>query len=131
MTVQKSTKTDMGTAGLKAFFNIAKLWDLSVDEQKALLGLDSKSDSTYHKWKKSPEEAQITKDKLERLSLLLGIYADLNTLLSNTESADKWIKRPNDALIFAGEKPIEKMTNPGTIGDLYQVRNYLFRSLNR
>jgi len=39
----------MSAPALKAFFNIAKAWDLSVNEQRALLGWPAPS--TFHKYK--------------------------------------------------------------------------------
>ena len=43
------TLTEMSAAGLRAFFNIARDWDLNAEEQIVLLG--SPVRSTYFKWK--------------------------------------------------------------------------------
>src|ERR1700732_663463 len=84
---------EMSAAGLRAFFKIARDWDLSADEQIVLLG--SPGRSTFFKWKAEPQTARLGRDTLERLSLLLGIYKALQILLPQPSAADTWIKRPN------------------------------------
>lgn len=107
---------------LHTFFNIMKAWNLDANESMTLLGLDSRS--TYFKWKKRPETANLNRDKLERLSYIFGIYKALQVLLPKQDSADQWIKRPNSALPFQGKSALERMLT-GHIVDLYIVRQYL------
>ncbi len=59
---------------LRTFFNIAQLWRLSVDEKMTLLGLSARS--TYVKWKKDTDVI-LSKDTLERISYIVGIYKSL------------------------------------------------------
>jgi len=119
------SKIKTSAAGLKAFFKISDLWRLRVEEQKNLLGLDS--DSTLHKWKKDPKSARLDKDKLDRLSYLLGIYKDLQILLSDKESADSWVRHPNQSPVFGGRSALDVMCQ-GHIINLHQVREYLARA---
>jgi hypothetical protein len=114
--------TEMSAAGLRAFFSIARDWDLSIDEQIILLG--SPGRSTFFKWKQSPQSARLGRDTLERLSLLLGIYKALQILLPQPASADTWIKRPNSAPPFGGRRALDRML-AGNISDLVAVRQYL------
>ena len=114
--------TEMSAAGLRAFFNIARDWDLSVDEQIVLLG--SPGRSTFFKWKATPQSARLGRDTLERLSLLLGIYKALQILLPQPASADTWIKRPNSAPPFGGRRALDRML-AGNVSDLVAVRQYL------
>jgi len=116
------TLTEMSAAGLRAFFNIARDWDLSAEEQIVLLG--SPGRSTYFKWKAAPETARLGRDTLERLSLLLGIYKALQILLPQASAADTWIKRPNSAPPFGGRRALDRML-AGNISDLVAVRQYL------
>jgi hypothetical protein len=116
------TLTEMSAAGLRAFFNIARDWDLGVDEQIVLLG--SPGRSTFFKWKHAPESARLGRDTLERLSLLLGIYKALQILLPQPFAADAWIKRPNTAPPFGGRRALDRML-AGNISDLVAVRQYL------
>lgn len=114
--------TEMSAAGLRAFFNIARDWDLSVEEQIVLLG--SPGRSTFFKWKQTPQSARLGRDTLERLSLLLGIYKSLQILLPLPTAADAWIKRPNSAPPFGGRRALDRML-AGNVSDLVAVRQYL------
>lgn len=106
---------------LRTFFRIAGLWDLSVAEQMALLGLTARS--TFFKWKKNPGTV-LPKDTLERISYVLGIYKALQILLPDERAADAWVKRPNSAAPFGGRSALERMSS-GQVADLYVVRQYL------
>jgi hypothetical protein len=108
-------------AGLRTFFRIASLWDLSVDEQITLLG--SPSRSTYFKWKRDGAES-LPRDVLERISYVLGIYKDLQLLLPDEAAADGWVRRANEAAPFGGRSALERMLT-GNVADLYEVRRYL------
>jgi hypothetical protein len=110
-----------GGAGLRAFTRIAELWHLSIPEQLALLGITSRS--TYFKWRKEPQP-RLPRDTLERLSYLMGIYKALQLLLPDTQAADEWIRRPNQAPLFGGKSALERMLS-GNVADLYTVRQYL------
>ncbi len=114
--------TEMSAAGLRAFFNIARDWDLSADEQIVLLG--SPGRSTFFKWKQAPQTARLGRDTLERLSLLLGIYKGLQILLPQPAAADTWVRRPNSAPPFGGRRALDRML-AGNISDLVAVRQYL------
>ena len=113
---------DLSAAGLRAFFNIARDWDLSADEQMVLLGAPGRS--TFFKWKSAPEVADLKRDTLERLSYLLGIYKALQVLLPATSAADAWIKKPNDVPLFVGKSALARMLG-GNVADLVAVRQYL------
>ncbi|CAN7538972.1 MbcA/ParS/Xre antitoxin family protein [Caballeronia sp. LjRoot31] len=112
----------MSAAGLRAFFNIARDWALSADEQIVLLG--SPGRSTFFKWKATPQTARLGRDTLERLSLILGIYKALQILLPQAEAADGWIKRANTAPPFGGRRALDRML-AGNVSDLVAVRQYL------
>jgi hypothetical protein len=111
----------MAEAGLRTFFRIATLWQLSVDEQLVLLG--SPGRSTYFKWKKEGA-GSLPRDVLERLSYVLGIYKALQVLLPEESAADAWVRKSNDALPFGGRSALDRMLS-GNVADLYEVRRYL------
>ena len=106
---------------LRTFFNIATAWQLSVAEQRALLGWPAAS--TYHKYK-SGDHAALSFDTLTRLSLLLGIYKSLQVLYPTPRFADAWIRMPNTNPIFGGAPPLALMIDGGIDG-LYRVRRLL------
>lgn len=112
----------MSAAAVRAFERIAAVWRLGIDEQLTLLGNPPRS--TYYKWKKSPEAAQLGRDTLERISYILGIYKALQILLPDQTAADAWIKKPNTAAPFGGRSALQRMLS-GNVADLYVVRQYL------
>jgi Protein of unknown function (DUF2384) len=112
----------MAAAGLRAFERIAFAWGLTVDEQLALLGQPPRS--TFFSWRKQPDKASLSRDTLERLSNLLGIYKSLQILLPEAAAADSWVRKPNTAAPFAGGTALARML-AGNISDLNLVRRYL------
>ncbi|BAL96622.1 MbcA/ParS/Xre antitoxin family protein [Rubrivivax gelatinosus] len=112
----------MAAAGLRAFARIAEAWGLSVDEQLVLLGQPARS--TFFAWRQHPEKARLSRDTLERLSNLLGIYKSLQILLPEPAAADAWVRRPNSAEAFGGRSALQRML-AGNVGDLNFVRRYL------
>ncbi len=112
----------MSAAGLRAFARIALAWDLSVDEQLALLGQPPRS--TYFTWRRHPEKAALPRDTLERLSNILGIYKSLEILLPEPAAADAWVRQPNRAAPFGGGTALARML-AGNVSDLHLVRRYL------
>ncbi len=123
---QKLAQNPARTSGaaLRTFFNIAGDWSLNSEQAMTLLGFDARTRSTYFKWKRDPESARLTKEKLERLSYIFGIYKALQILLPKSESADRWIHRPNEAALFGGRSALDRMLS-GNVSDLYIVRQYL------
>lgn len=118
----EATSERLSGPALEAFSRIAHLWDLSTNEQRILLG--SIPESTYFKYLKNPPSARLSPDTLERISHILGIFKSLNVLLPRHESADTWIRRPNDAPLFKGRTALDYMLN-GRFEDLIAVRHYL------
>jgi len=106
---------------LRTFFNIAQAWKLTPRESMALLGLRSRS--TFHVWKDGRAGA-LSRDTVERISYVLGIYKALRILLPSDESADAWIRKPNAAPLFGGRSALDRLLS-GNVSDLYEVRRYL------
>lgn len=106
---------------LRTFFKIAVAWQLSVVEQRALLGWPAAS--TYHKYK-AGNLAALSFDTLTRLSLILGIYKSLQLLYPEARFADAWIRMPNTNVLFGGTSPLTLMIDGGIDG-LYKVRRLL------
>ncbi len=110
---------DMGSTGMRAFFEIAGAWQLKTGQAMVLLGQPSRA--TFHKWKRG-QVGGLKHDTLQRLSYVLGIYRALQVLYSRPELADGWIKRPNAA--FGGASALDRMLG-GDVTDLAAARNYL------
>jgi len=108
-------------AALRTFFNIAEAWNLNETDAMSLLGTTR---STYFRWKANPDNARLSRDTLERLSYVFGIYKDLNILLPRKEAANTWLSRENGAPLFGGRPPLERLRG-GQVADLYQTRQFL------
>lgn len=117
----KTDRKKLSGSALRTFVNIAKLWDLSVDEQMTLLGLSARS--TFFKWKKE-SDVVLSRDTLERISYIVGIYKALQVLLPDEKLADDWVKRSNEAPLFGGQSALDFMLS-GRVADLFVVRQYL------
>ena len=106
--------------GLRAFFSIAQEWNLTVEEQMDLLGLESRS--TYFSWKRA-QEARLDRDQLERISHVLGIYKSLRILFPVQAQGNAWVKKANDGALFEGRSALDRMRRG--LRDLFAVRCYL------
>ncbi|TFU06174.1 DUF2384 domain-containing protein [Polymorphobacter arshaanensis] len=115
------TEAELTGPALRTFFNIAAAWKLSRAEQMRILGQSSISTVTY--WK-SGKIKKISRDTLERISYVIGVFKAINTILPVTDRADEWMRRPNKAPPFGGMSAIERMAK-GNVSDLYVVRQYL------
>jgi hypothetical protein len=111
----------LSAPALRAFFNIAGAWQLSVAEQRALLGWPPSS--TFHKYK-SGDPGPLSFDALTRVSLVLGIYKSLQILYPEPAFADRWVRMPNSNALFGGRAPIEFLADAGLDG-LFQLRRLL------
>ena len=107
--------------GLRIFFNIAGEWGLTTEQQQTLLGGVSKS--SLHNWKAGRASA-LSRDQLERISLVLGIYKAMALLFADGDGGKRWLKTENTEPVFGGRSPLARMLLGG-IEDLYATRRYL------
>ena len=106
---------------LRTFFRLAERWKLRVADQRKLLG--DPPESTFYKWKRERDGA-LSRDTLERISYLLGIFKALAILFPEADRADAWLRKPNTAATFGGKSALERMLS-GNVADLFVVRQYL------
>ncbi|TAM77480.1 DUF2384 domain-containing protein [bacterium] len=114
-------KNRRAQVALEAFRRLAERWKLRIEDQEVLLATPRRT--LYH-WAERPESARPDRDKLERISYLLGILGGLAAVYGDNVRADEWLRRPNDA--FGGQAPLERMLQ-GNVGDLAAVRAYVDR----
>lgn len=107
-------------AGLRAFFSIAREWGLTNDQQRLLLG--SPGRTTFFDWKRH-HSGNVSRDTLDRLSYVLGIYKALHILFSD-DTAAQWLRNPNADPLFNGNAPLQYMLS-GQLVALADVRRYL------
>jgi hypothetical protein len=116
-----AVRRKLSAPALRGFFNIARAWELSVNEERALLGWPPAS--TFHKYK-SGDAGVLSFDTLTRISLVLGIYKALHILYPEPAFADRWMRMPNSHATFGGVTPLVLVANAGIDG-LFQIRRLL------
>ncbi|WP_167737586.1 Y4oB family protein [Sphingomonas parva] len=112
-------RLDVVGPAMRVLDGIAEAWRLTRAEEAELLGVDR---HTLRHWRSSPP-ARLPAEALERLSLALGIFKAINSLLPVPDRADAWIRKANTAQIFGGGSALELMLT-GLEG-LRSVRRYL------
>lgn len=108
----------LGAVGKKAFFRMAKIWKLTREEARAVLGVSTEERLASLE---SDPNAVLTEAELEHISYALGIYKALRTLISGDENARHWLRAPNKGL--GGVSALSRMTAGGD--GLAEVRSYL------
>jgi hypothetical protein len=116
-----AVRRQMSGPAIRAFFNLGERWQLTNEEQRALLGWPP--ESTFYKYK-AGNIGILSYDTLIRISLILGIYKDLRILYPEADLADRWVKLPNSNALFGGRPAITLMVDDGIDG-LFQVRRLL------
>lgn len=97
------------------------LWQLSLAEQAALLGVSSGSRSTLARYRAGEPFAD-RPDLLDRASHLLGIHKSLRVLFAHDRDlAYRWMSQPNQRL---GARPVDVVVEHGFEG-LLALRRYL------
>src|SRR5256885_16378883 len=114
-------RRQMSGPAMRTFFNVAEAWKLTNEEQRALLGWPP--ESTFYNYK-AGKIAALPYDTLMRISLVLGIYKDLQILYPEPALADRWVKLPNSNPLFGGRAAMSLLTEGG-MDALYQVRRLL------
>ncbi|MEX2617394.1 MAG: MbcA/ParS/Xre antitoxin family protein [Alphaproteobacteria bacterium] len=117
----REVSKEVSPAAVRLFLRLADIWRLSVDHRRALLGGISRP--TYYNWQRGKVSA-LSRDQLERISLILGIQKGLRLLFADEASAERWFTSPNADVPFGGRSPLERMTQGG-MDDLYAVRRYI------
>lgn len=105
----KENRARLTPSALKAFFNILARWNVGEDDGLQLLGGISRG--RFYTLKKNPAGV-LDQDKLQRVSLLVGIFKALN-ILHSEQLADAWVSLPNKNRIFAGQTPLQLMVKGG------------------
>lgn len=112
--------SQVGPVAIEMFMNIAgSEWALPEKDMRVLLGEPSRS--TFYNWR-SGKVSNISRDTLERVSYIAGIYKALHILFPLPEQANAWIKKPNTS--FASKSALDVML-AGNVMDLARVRRYL------
>ena len=90
-------------AARSAADGLRRAWALSAAEIVALVGLDEAAADVV-----VAGAPPMSRDQLQRVGLLVGMYADLHRL-HRADLADAWVTRPNTNPLFDGLAPLAVM----------------------
>lgn len=109
-----------GHVALKGFFNICHEWGCSQEEMMQMLGGISRS--TLSKYQKLPY-IKLSRDRLERISYIMGIYKSLRVMYPSAERANRRVRLPTSEIPFSGSSALDFMAR-GSMKHLMQARRY-------
>ncbi len=116
-----ATRDGLSASAVRLFLKLADQWLLTVDQRRILMGDVSRQ--TYHNWQNG-KIGPLSRDQLERVSLLLGIHKGLKLVFADDAGAMRWFKSANQDTPFAGGSPLDRALS-GSINDLFVLRRYL------
>ncbi len=117
------SEREMSRVAVKLFFGIAEEWGLTDKQRCTLAGLGTRT--TLYNWQRKLEAGEpikLSKDTLERLSYLAGIYKGVQLLFADPNQWKSWVRKPNRD--FGGQSALDRML-AGRVVDLVDVRRYL------
>lgn len=115
--IQSPEHNSLSAAGLKAVLAILGHWGCSPEQVQKILQI---SRPAYYKYRKSPHQASLSQDQLERLSYVLNIHASLRTLFENPKNVYGFMSLKNDNPFFNGRSPLEVIST-GQFAALYET----------
>tara|TARA_Y100000815_G_scaffold201290_1_gene184906 strand:+ start:305 stop:676 length:372 start_codon:yes stop_codon:yes gene_type:complete len=105
-----------GHVALKGFFNICHVrW--TQEEMMQMLGGISRS--TLSKYQKLPH-IKLSRDLLERISYIMGIYRSLRVIYPSAERANRRVRLPTSEVPFSGSSALDFMAR-GSMTHLKQA----------
>jgi hypothetical protein len=116
-----AARSRLSAPSFRAFVSTADYLGLSVIERCRLLG--DLAPATYHRWVDRGAPS-LSRDVIERVSLVLGIVRGLRLLFANDDAGKRWLRADNSESPFAGASPLAHMLK-GSIADLYSTRRYI------
>jgi hypothetical protein len=105
----RAERERLSAPALKAFFNITARWKVRDEDARALLG--GVSNGPFYEMKRNPDRV-VDRDRLTRVSYLVGIFKALN-ILHGRSLADEWVHLPNAHAVFGGQSPLAYMIRGG------------------
>ena len=118
---EPAVRDGLSGAAIRLFLALSQAWGLTVDQRRVLLGDISRQ--TYHNWRNG-KIGTLSRDQLERISLVLGIHKGLKLVFADESAAMRWFTSANRDSPFGGQSPLARALMGG-IDDLYAVRRYL------
>lgn len=114
----------LGAPSIRVFFQLSKVWSLSVGEQAQILKTEVQILEEWRRRAAAHKSVPLDLDTITRLGALFGIFRSLELLFRDDELRVAWLRTPNSGLVFNGRSAIDLMTSSDD-GGLYDVYNYL------
>ncbi|HCW89244.1 MAG TPA: hypothetical protein DHU56_04195 [Marinobacter sp.] len=117
-----------GAAGLRWLFSNRERWGLTMDDLAVLLGGFGRRTLTHWQRKVHQQEAiELSRDVMERISLLLGIHKALTLITpdGHEELAWEWFQKPVDLMGLQGQSIRDYLIRQGSMEALYYIRRNL------
>ena len=109
-----------GRIALKGFFNICREWNCSREQMRKMLG--GISESSLADYEKLPYEI-LSRDRMERISCILGIYRAIREMYPTAERANFRIRLETSEPPFSGCSALDFMVR-GSMKHLIQTRQF-------
>jgi hypothetical protein len=116
------------TAGLRWLFERRERWGLTMDDLGTLLGgVRRRTLTDWQKRVNSSEQVDVSRDTMERISLLLGIHKALTLITpsGHERMAYEWFRQPIDLMGLRGESIRDYLLKKGSMDAIYYVRRNL------
>ncbi|MBU2955555.1 hypothetical protein [Marinobacter sp. F3R08] len=116
------------TAGLRWLFEHREPWGLTMDQLGVLLGgIRRRTLTDWQKRVSLGDEVDVSRDVMDRISLLLGIHKALTLLTpaGQEQLAFEWFQKPVELMGLRGESIRHYLLEQGSMDSLYYVRRNL------
>lgn len=110
-------KSRISGVGLKTVFTILDRWGCTPEQVQKILQI---SRPAYYKYRKNPDQANLTHDQVERLSYLVNIHGCLRMIFENPKNVYGFMALSNDNPYFNGKSPLEIISS-GQFSALYET----------
>ncbi|MHA7926647.1 MAG: hypothetical protein ACX936_15685 [Marinobacter sp.] len=115
-------------AGLRWLFERRELWGLTMDQLGILLGgIRRRTLTDWQKRINHGDEVEVSRDTMDRISLLLGIHKALTLLApaGHEQLAYEWFQKQVDLMGLEGSSIRDYLLEQGSMDALYYIRRNL------
>ncbi|MCD1648423.1 antitoxin Xre-like helix-turn-helix domain-containing protein [Marinobacter adhaerens] len=116
------------TAGLRWLFEHREHWGLTMDQLGILLGgIRRRTLTDWQQRANRGDEVEVSRDTMDRISLLLGIHKALTLLTpaGHEQLAYEWFQTPIELMGLQGTSIRDYLLEQGSMDALYYVRRNL------
>lgn len=117
-----------GAAGLRWLFEKRDRWGLTMEDLGILLGgFGRRTLSDWQRKVNQKNEIDLSRDVMERISLLLGIHKALTLITpdGHEDLAWQWFQKPVDLMGLRGQSIRDYLLQQGSMDALYYIRRNL------